>query len=128
MINQAILLGRVGNKDTKQLKNNTNVTILSIATSRKYKDSTGQAKELTTWHNVSCFAKLSEIASKYVNVGDMVFVQGEIHNKKIETGERAGQFVYSLHASDIKFIPKGKSESKPAAKVTNEFEDDECPF
>lgn len=135
MINTAMLLGRVGKKDTKQLRNGGEVTVFSIATSKKYKDSQGQAQEQTTWHNVNCFSKLSEVASKYVHVGDLVFVQGEIQHKKIESGERAGQYAYSVHANEIKFIPKGKSEnqeSKSAAKKSPQqqdyFEDDMIPF
>lgn len=131
MINTAMLLGRVGKKDNKQLKSGGEVTVLSLATSRKYKDASGQYQEQTTWHNVSCFSKLAEIANKYVHVGDLVFVQGEIQNKKVEIGERAGQYIYSLHANDIKFIPKGKvAESKPAQQkqTTMTFEDDEYPF
>ncbi len=134
MINVAMLLGRVGKKDTKQLKNGGEVTIMSIATSRKYKDSSGQYQEQTTWHNVSCFNKLAEIATKYVQVGDLVFVQGEIQNKKVKQGERAGQYIYSLHASDIKFIPKGTkgaTQSKSSQENGNRssgFQDDELPF
>lgn len=134
MINTAMVLGRVGKKDNKPLKNGGDMTILSIATSKKYKDSTGQSQEQTTWHNVSCFSKLSEIASKYVHVGDLVYIQGEIQHKKIESGERAGQYRYSINASDIKFIPKGnKAESEPKQKKVKEttetpFEDDDLPF
>lgn len=126
MINVAMLLGRVGKKDTKKTKNGVDVTILSIATTRKYKDSLGQSQEQTTWHNVNCFDKMSEIASKYVHVGDLVFVQGQIHNKKIETGERSGQWIYSVNAHDIKFIPKGKSEKKE--DESGFIDDDEIPF
>jgi len=134
MINVAMLLGRVGKKDTKKLKNGGEITVMSIATSRKYKDSTGEYQEQTTWHNVSCFNKLAEIASKYVQVGDLVFVQGEIQNKKVENGERAGQYMYSLHANDIKFIPKGTkqaTQSKPSQETSQRamgFQDDEIPF
>lgn len=130
----AILLGRVGKKDTKNLKNGGEITVLSIATSKKYKDALGQYQKQTTWHNVNCFSKLSEIATKYVHVGDLVFIQGEIQNKKIEHGEGAAQYIYSLHANEIKFIPKGgKSEKKSTTTQANdEFSennsDDEWPF
>ncbi|CAB4127098.1 Ssb Single-stranded DNA-binding protein [uncultured Caudovirales phage] len=135
MINYAMLLGRVGKKDNRTLKNGSEMTSLSIATSRKYKDSSGNSQEQTTWHNISCFSKLAEVANKYVHVGDMIFVQGEIQHKKIEQGERAGQYAYSVHANEIKFVPGGKksdgqskpSQEKPATKQMD-FEDDECPF
>jgi single-strand DNA-binding protein len=134
MINQATLLGRVGKKDNKQLRNGGEMTILSVATSRKYKDSSGAAQEQTTWHNISCFSKLAEIANKYVHVGDLVFIQGEIQHKKIESGDRAGQYAYSVNANDIKFIPSSKksdTQSKPSQekqKSAEMFYDDECPF
>jgi single-strand DNA-binding protein len=134
MINQAMLLGRVGKKDNKQLRNGGEMTILSIATSRKYKDSTGAQQEQTTWHSVSCFSKLAEVANKYVHVGDIVFVQGEIQHKKIESGERAGQYAYSVNANEIKFIPSAKksdSQSKPSqgkSQASMPFDDDMVPF
>ena len=133
MINYAMILGRVGKKDNKQLRNGGELTTLSIATSKKYKDASGTAQEQTTWHNVSCFSKLAELANKYVHVGDLVFVQGEIQHKKIESGERAGQYAYSVHANELKFIPNGKkqdSQSKPSqgkSKSYNDFEDDDVP-
>ena len=132
MINQATLLGRVGKKDNKVLRSGGEITILSIATSRKYKDATGAQQEQTVWHNVSCFSKLAEVANKYVHVGDLVFVQGEIQHKKIESGDRAGQYSYSVHANELKFIPNGKkSESQSKSnqdKSRNNFEDDAIEY
>lgn len=140
MINHATLLGHVGKKDVKKTKTGADVTVLSLATSKKYKDAQGAQQEQTTWHNVSCFSKLAEVAAKYVNVGDLICVQGEIHNRKIESGEKAGQYVYSLQANDIKFIPRGsnsgnsassKSNYAPKQQATqkpfNHFMDDELP-
>ena len=134
MINMGILMGRVGKKETKPLKNGGEFTLLSVATNKKYKDSSGNYQEQTTWHNVNCFSKLSDIAKKYVHVGDLVFIQGDIQNKKIESGERAGQYIYSIQANEIKFIPKGsKSEDKsmqPEDKSIDKpvFEDNDIPF
>ncbi len=139
MINEAILVGNVGKKDTKTLKNGTDITVLSIATSTKYMDSSGERQTRTTWHNINCFSKLSEIAAKYVHVGDLIYIRGEINNKKIEQGERAGQYMYSVTAQDIRFLPGGKKkdadESKPAAKpaakkYATDYDDlnDQIPF
>jgi single-strand DNA-binding protein len=135
MINEAILVGHVGNKDTKTLKNGGEITVISLATSTKYKDSSGEKQVRTTWHNINCFSKLAEIAAKYVHVGDQIYVRGEINNKKVETGERAGQYIYSVTAQDIKFMQSAKkkdSESKPSQEkkraTYNDFEDSEIPF
>ena len=135
MINEAILVGHVGKKDTKTLSNGGEITVISIATTTKYKDSSGEKQTRTTWHNINCFSKLAEIASKYVHVGDIIYVRGEINNKKIEQGERAGQYIYSVTAQDIKFIQSAKkkdTESKPSQEKSktsyNDFDDSEIPF
>jgi single-strand DNA-binding protein len=137
MINEAILVGHVGKKDTKTLNNGGEITVISIATSTKYKDSSGQKQERTTWHNINCFSKLAEIAAKYVHVGDVLYVRGEINNRKVEKGERAGQYMYSVTANDLKFLPGGKKkaeESKQNQKQEQEkakdyeFDDSEIPF
>lgn len=140
MINEAILVGHVGKKDTKTLNNGGEITVISLATTTKYKDSSGEKQVRTTWHNINCFSKLAEVAAKYVHVGDTIYVRGEINNKKIEQGDRAGQYIYSVTAQDIKFLPSGKKkdaeskpsqERKPAAKqYTNDYSDldDSIPF
>jgi single-strand DNA-binding protein len=135
MINEAILVGHVGKKDTKTLNNGGEITVISLATSTKYKDSSGEKQVRTTWHNINCFSKLAEIAAKYVHVGDQIYVRGEINNKKVETGERAGQYIYSVTAQDIKFMQSAKkkdSESKPSQEKKkasyNDFDDDMVPF
>lgn len=136
MINEAILLGHVGKKETKILKSGGDMTIVSLATSTKYMDSSGNKQTRTTWHNINFFSKLSEIAKKYVHVGELIFVRGEILNRKIETGERAGQYAYSVNACEVKFIPNGKKkdiESKPSQEHnkqndTSVFGEEEIPF
>jgi single-strand DNA-binding protein len=128
MINQAILLGRVGKKDSKTLKNGSNVTYLSIATSKRFKDSAGINQEQSMWHNINCYNKLAEIAAKYVHVGDLIHIMGEIQHKKIESGERSGQYTYSVNAHDIKFIPSGKKSENTGLPQNEEAFDDAIPF
>lgn len=128
MINMAILLGRVGYKDTKKLQNGGEVTVLSIATTQRYKDAEGNKKEDTTWHSVNCFSKLSETAKKYTRVGDWIFIRGDIKHKKIESGERAGQYVYSIHANDITFIPRVKADDSKKSNSTESDSDSDFPF
>ena len=133
MLGKAKLIGRIGNKESKVLKNGGEITTLSIATNKKYNDSQGNKKEVTTWHNVNFFGKLSEIANKYAQVGALVYIEGDIENKKIESGDRAGQYAYSIHANEIKLLTSGKKESgeeKPKPKKTQSyvpFDDDDIP-
>jgi single-strand DNA-binding protein len=133
MINKATLLARIGKKDSKELKNGIMMATLYVATSRKYKDSKGESQETTVWHNVNFFNKLAEIVNKYAHVGDLVYIEGEINNKQITTGEKQGQWAYSVTGNEIKFLPTGRKksdESKADKKVIDEtsFNDDMIPF
>jgi len=82
-INKVIILGFVGkDPETRAFQDGTGVTNFSVATSEKYKDKSGEWKEVTEWHRVGCFGKLSEIANKYVTKGSQVYVEGKISTRK----------------------------------------------
>jgi len=128
MINVVHLLGRVGKKDTKQAKDNSLVLNLAIATTKKKIDSSGMKQNQTTWHTVTCFKKLAEITANYVNVGDLIYVTGELN---VYTSPDNKRFV-SVIAQDVKFISKAQDKTQPlkqenAPTLDYKFDDD-IPF
>jgi len=131
MINKAILLGRIGTKEHKPTKNGGYVCLLSIATNRKYLDSSGQKKEMTTWHNVNFFNHLAEIANKFAHVGDLIYVEGELSNKKIEENGKS-RIVHSITGSQLKVLPnvkKQNSDYEPNGNIaTDELIEEGLPF
>lgn len=134
MINIAIILGRVGFKETKQTKNGSNVTTLSVATSKRFKDSSGQKQEITNWHKINAFSAIGDIANKYVNVGDLVFIEGEIRNVVAVSPDGNKTYYSSITATHIKLLPSGnkKEQNNNAGNESDgsypvEF-DDSIPF
>jgi single-strand DNA-binding protein len=128
MINIVHLLGRVGKKDTKQAKDNSLVLNLAIATTKEKIDSNGAKQNQTTWHTVTCFKKLAEITADYVNVGDLIYVTGELN---VYTSPDNKRFV-SVNAQDIKFISKAQDKGQPTKQESTpqldyKFNDD-LPF
>src|SRR5260221_7147520 len=105
MINKATILGRIGKKDVKTLSNGTSVCKLSIATTKKYRDSQDEKQEVTTWHYVNAFNKLADIAAKYAHVGELIYIEGEMVSKKVDD-----KTYHSITASEIKLIPTGKKQ------------------
>jgi single-strand DNA-binding protein len=51
---------------------------MSIATSRKWTDASGQLKEETAWFRVSVFGKQAETCNQYLTKGARVLVEGEL--------------------------------------------------
>jgi len=130
-MNQATLLGRVGKIDSKTTTTGIKLVNLSLVTSKKY-EKNGEKQEKVTWHNVTVFSRLAEIAEKYVGVGDLILIQGEIDNQKYkgQDGQEKTRSIVIGH--DIKLFPKSK-ELKPAApaqKVESDaaFVDDDIPW
>lgn len=112
MINKVILLGRVGKKETRATKEGMAVTQLSLVTNKKYTTPQGEKKENNTWHFINCFDKLSDVAANYLHVGDLVYIEGSIQNKRTEQGEKAGQIFSSVTVTELKLLPQSRKSDE----------------
>ena len=134
MINSGQILGRVYKLDNRTLASGKSVSNVVIVTSTRFvKD--GEKQEKTMWHNVVLFGKLSEIVSKYVVEGDLLYVQGEMESQKYtgKDGQERQKFV--VIGEKIKLIPntrdtKKESYEKPVSNTLQDdpFIDDQLPF
>ena len=127
MINIAQVLGRVGKMDTKTTQTGMKITNLSLVTSKKYmKD--GQKAEKINWHNIVLFQKLAEIAEKYVAVGDLLYIQGEMETSKYTAKDGQEKTKTCIIGNDLKLMPKAKEHV--AAPVDKSFQDagDDVPW
>jgi single-strand DNA-binding protein len=51
------------------------MTKLSVATSKRYKDSNGEWQEKTQWHSCVCYGVTADYAAK-IHTGAHVFIEG----------------------------------------------------
>jgi single-strand DNA-binding protein len=137
MINRVTLLGRIGKKEFKQTRTGSPLCHLSIATEEKYMDSIGSQKKVTTWHNVSFFSKLAEVADKYTLVGDLVYIEGKISNRKVVDDNGVNRMVHSVIGEKIQFLPRASKDGSPKHDETplgeshmpvDEWDTQEVPF
>ncbi len=130
MINMAQVLGRVGKIDTKTTSTGIKISNLSLVTSKKFVKN-GEKQEKITWHNVTLFSKLSDIAEQYVHVGDLLYIQGEMDSQKYTTQDGQERTKHFIIGHELKLMPKSK-EHKPEPKAQGHFDgsfiDDEVPF
>lgn len=128
MINMGQILGRVGKIDNKTTQSGIKISNVSMVTSKKFTKN-GEKQEKVTWHNVTLFSKLAEIAEKYVSVGDLLYVQGEMDNQKYTDGNGQERTKFFLIGHDIKLMPRSKEhQPTPKENFGNEIEDDSIPF
>jgi len=79
-INRVILVGNLGkDPEVSYTQSGSAVAKFSIATSEKWTDkSSGEKKDKTDWHRVTCFGKLGEICGEYLKKGKQVYIEGRI--------------------------------------------------
>lgn len=117
-INKVIILGRLGqDPEVKKFDDEGSMTKFSVATSKKWKAKDGSEKEDTQWHNISCFGKLAEIASKYLSKGRQVYIEGELRTRSWEKdGER--RYATEIVCERIEFIGDNKVTKSDSSDVT----------
>lgn len=127
MLNKTILIGRVGNIESKVTSSGMTLTKIAVATNEQYKDKQGQKVDETTWHNVHCLQKLGEIAVKYLQKGDLVYIEGKNSNKKITDGNGTQKNYSCIMAKELKILSSNKkdvSKSENYGNVKNDPLDD----
>ncbi len=93
-VNRVHLIGNLGrDPETRYSPDGAAITNVSIATTRRYKDSSGQQQEETEWHRVVFFGRLAEIAGEYLRKGRPVYVEGRLKTRKWT--DKEGQDRYS---------------------------------
>lgn len=132
-INKVIILGNVGNPpETRSFDSGDTVTNFSVATSEKWKDkTTGESKESTEWHRVSCFGKLSDIASKYVKKGDKIYVEGSLRTRKWTDASGVEKYSTEVKAEKIELLGQkssGSNQEQSPAPAGLGAMDDDIPF
>lgn len=126
-MNLSQILGRVGKIETNTTSNGVKISKLSMVTSKKFVKN-GEKQEKSTWHNVTFFSKLAEIAEKYVAVGDLLYVQGEMDQQKYTDKSGVERISFSIIGDKLELIPKSKEQpSKTKAAPNDAFVDDDLP-
>jgi single-strand DNA-binding protein len=134
-VNKVILVGHVGKSpEHRVFGSGESVTSFSLATSEKYKDKSGEYRESTEWHNITCFGKLSEIANKYVTKGTQVYIEGKIKTNKYTDKAGVEKYVTNIVVSSLQLLgskepskERGEISSKPSTFL-GVLDDDSVPF
>lgn len=109
MINKQIILGNVGKvEDLKGVKQE--VLEFSVATENNWKDDKGEWHSETEWHTVKAFGKRAKYIDEKIDIGDLVYLEGQTKTEKWETknGEKRSRKV--VYLNDFKLLPRKKED------------------
>jgi single-strand DNA-binding protein len=146
-LNKIMLIGNVGNDpDVRTTSSGTPIANMSLATTRKWKDGSGEQKEKTEWHRLTVWGKLVDVVERYVKKGDRLYVEGRIEYSESESD---GQKKYWTNVNVLEMVMLGgatsgggggsfQSDTSPEAEVRSadrrpeppitEPDDDILPF
>jgi single-strand DNA-binding protein len=140
-INKFIGIGNVTREpESRFLPDGSPVVNLAIACNEKYKDKSGESKELTEYINIVFFGKLAEIVEKYVEKGNKIYVEGKIKTDKYTDKNGVEKYSTKVVASQMELLggKKDSLKSKPDDDPFNAFVpksvgglaemDDDIPF
>ena len=104
-LNKAMIIGRLGaDPEVRITQNNTTVANMSVATTERYKDKSGERQESTEWHRVVVWGKLAEICQKYLTKGSMVYFEGKIQTRQWENKEGQKQYTTEINAQEMRML------------------------
>ncbi len=115
-INKVLILGNLGvDPEVKYMSNGNKVVVLSIATSRAWKDkSDGNIVSKTDWHRVVLYNKLAEVASDFLKKGFKVFIEGSLRYNRWQDKNNIVRYTTEIHANNIQILT-----SKNEANILN---------
>jgi single-strand DNA-binding protein len=128
-VNKAIILGNVGqDPEVRHTKNGTAVCNFSIATNKSWKTQDGQKQDKTSWHRVTAWGKVAEIAGQYVKKGSQVYVEGELEYGSFTNKDGVEVPTCEIVIQSLQLL--SRPDSKPAAnpKPADDDFSDEVPF
>ena len=131
MTNIVLLVGNVGaDPITRSTQGGTTIATVSIATSRRYKTSAGEAKEETEWHRVTCFNGTARAVAQYVRKGSKLSVQGRLHYTKWTGQDGVDRYGCEIYADEVNFLSRPKDDAGEPATTDAQADDidDQVPF
>lgn len=129
-INKVILVGHLGkDPEVRHLEGGVTVASFPLATSETF-NKDGKRVEQTEWHNIVLWRGLAEVASKYLQKGKLVYIEGKLRTRSFEDKEKVKKYVTEVVAENFTMLGR-KSDFEPNAptngnssNISNKIEDD----
>lgn len=127
-VNKVILLGNLGkNPELKMTASGIPVVNFSLATSDRWKDkNSGELQEKTEWHNLVCWNKLAETASKYLTKGSSVYVEGRLQTRSWDDKEGRKHYTTEVVVNELVMIGGRPGGARAAAATAPSGADEDA--
>lgn len=123
--NKIIIVGNLGrDPELRYTPQNLAVCNISVATSEKRRDKSGEYQEITTWFRVVLFGKQAENASKYLTKGKPVYIEGRLHVDEWMDKENQKRYTLEVIATEMQFLGSRNDEDGFSGSTRSESDND----
>src|SRR5689334_17289121 len=118
--NKITIVGYLGrDPELRYTPQGTALCKMSIATTEKRKNVTGEMEEHTTWFRVTAWGRQAELANEYLAKGRQVYVEGRLRLEEYTDREGQKRFSAEVSATEIQFLghrSEGMEEAPSASQ------------
>jgi len=104
-VNKVILVGNLGkNPEMRYTQGGAAVANMTLATTERYTDKSGQKQEQTEWHRIVAFGKLAEICGQYLVKGRQVYFEGRIQTRQWQDQQGQKRYTTEIVATNMQML------------------------
>ena len=132
-VNKVILVGNLGkDPETYTFNNGVKKVSFSLATSESYKDKEGNRIDKTEWHNIVVWRGLADVAEKYLNKGNKVYIEGKIKTRSWEDKDGIKRYTTEIYGDNMTMLSgkKQASEQENSSQINEPIQgpEEDLPF
>lgn len=129
-LNKAMIIGRLGaDPELRHTQSNIAVATLSVATSEKYKDKSGELIEKTQWHRIVAWGRLAEICQQYLKKGSLAYFEGPTETQEWTDKDGNTRYTTQIKALNMQMLGgKAEPDTPREAPALPDNIDDHLPF
>ena len=116
-LNKVTLIGNLGaDPEVRSTANGSRVATLSLATSRQWKNQSGERQEKTEWHRVICWnnkgSALADLVERYCKKGDKLYVEGSIEYRSWQDREGQTRYTTEITARELILLSSRSADAE----------------
>ena len=133
-INKVILTGNLGkDPDIQTFDSGVKKASFPIATSEEYKDKEGNKVQQTEWHNIVLWRGMAEVAEKYLNKGNQVYIEGKIKTRSWEDKDGNKRYITEIVGDNMTMLggrrqQNGENQGDDTENIPAAEGEDDLPF
>lgn len=127
-MNKATIIWYITAKPEMKSVWNNNVSNISVATTEKRKDSNGELKERTTFHNVTLWGQQAKYACEYADKWDLVLIEWKINNDEWTDENEKKRITTKIISNNFSILRSKNWRSEQWSSRTQSSDDMDIPF